>query len=365
MEFLLGLSDEQVKRRIRRQKRLRWFFSILGVALVVVQIVAFSLPGPRQAVTQAFQPTTPTVTPTRALPTPTQTPSPTPLPPSPTPAPTQTPTPVPTETPIPPTAAPATGSTDPHAAAVPLLLDTTPKVTSEQTTLLSGSGQAGDVVSVLYRYSVIAETEVSPEGKWQVEISTEPLARGENTLVVTSNTSSSPLSLDLTFDPWWLQAPARLQGALGEGYACAPTVLGMALDYYAAQDPSHTAPPTVEIVEALKNKGFVDGYGADAAMLVNLAIEYGYSHSFFYRTWTQAHLRKMLDEGTPVIANVRADLSTDGYGHSVLVIGMSPDGQRVMVIDPAQGMIEVPWTTFDESWGSFGPPYHHGLVVKP
>ena len=365
MEFLLGLSDDQVKRRIRRQKRLRWLFGVLGITFVGVQVVAFSMPGPRQAVVQVFQPTTPTLAPTRALPTPTQTPSPTPLPPSPTPTPTQTPTLVPTETPFPVTVAPATGSTDPGNPTVTLLLDATSQVVSEQTALLSGSGQAGDVVSILYHYSVIAETEVNPEGQWQVEIPTEPLARGENMLSVTSSTSSHSLSLDLTFAPWWLESPARLQGALGEGYACAPTVLGMALDYYAAQDPSYAAPPTVEIVEALKNKGFVDGYGADAAMLVNLAIEYGYSHSFFYRNWTQAHLRKMLDESTPVIVNVRSDLSTDGYGHSVLVIGMSPDGQRVMVIDPAQGMVEVPWTTLDASWGSFGPPYRHGLVVKP
>jgi hypothetical protein len=156
-----------------------------------------------------------------------------------------------------------------------------------------------------------------------------------------------------------------LQGTLGEGYACAPTVLGMAMDYYAQQDPAYLAPATIEIVEALKAQGFIDGYGADANMLVNLAIEYGYSHSFFYRSWSQAHLRKLLDEETPVIANVRVGMSTDGYGHSVLVLGMSPDGKRVMVGDPAQGIVEYSWDVFDRSWASFGPPDRHGLVVKP
>jgi hypothetical protein len=100
-------------------------------------------------------------------------------------------------------------------------------------------------------------------------------------------------------------------------------------------------------------------------MLVDLSIEYGYSHSFFYRSWSQAHLRRMLDTKLPVIANLRIDLSTDGYGHSVMVIGLSPDGQRVMVNDPAQGMVEYPWEQFDASWASFGPPGRHGLVVMP
>jgi hypothetical protein len=130
-------------------------------------------------------------------------------------------------------------------------------------------------------------------------------------------------------------------------------------------DADLAAPATVEIVQALTERGFVEGYGADARMLVDLSIEYGYSHSFFYRTWSQAHLRRMLDAGLPVIANVRIDLSTDGYGHSMMVIGLSPDGQRVMVNDPARGMVEYPWEQFDASWASFGPPARHGLVVVP
>lgn len=96
---------------------------------------------------------------------------------------------------------------------------------------------------------------------------------------------------------------------------------------------------------------------------------YGYSHSVFYKEWSQAHLRQMLDAGHPVIANVRVNLDTAGYrqayGHSVLVIGLSPDGKRVMFNDPAQGMVESSWAQFDRSWASFGPPYRHGAVVKP
>jgi len=125
------------------------------------------------------------------------------------------------------------------------------------------------------------------------------------------------------------------------------------------------APATVEIVEALKAQGFIEGYGADARMLVDLSIAYGYSHSFFYREWSQAHLRQMLDARLPVIVNVRIDLSTEGYGHSLMVIGLSPDGERVMVNDPARGLVEHSWEAFDASWASFGPPYRHGLVVVP
>jgi hypothetical protein len=139
----------------------------------------------------------------------------------------------------------------------------------------------------------------------------------------------------------------------------------MAFDYYHALDASYPAPATTQIVAALERQGFVSGYGADAQMLANLAISYGYSHSAFYHTWTQAHLRRSLDDGVPVIANVRVNMSTEGYGHSVLVIGLSPDGERVMVNDPAHGMVAYAWATFDRSWGSFGPPFRHGTVVKP
>jgi hypothetical protein len=152
---------------------------------------------------------------------------------------------------------------------------------------------------------------------------------------------------------------------LGEGYACAPTVLGMAMDYYHHLDARYPAPATTELVRGLKAKGFISGYGADAQMLCDLAIAYGYSHSIFYERWTQAHLRQSLDAGHPAIANVRVGMSADGYGHSVLVIGLSPDGSRVMVNDPVHGMLEYSWVTFDRSWGSFGPPYRHGAVIKP
>jgi hypothetical protein len=258
-----------------------------------------------------------------------------------------------------------TGRSQQPEQATSLTLLSPPYQVIEQQFRLAGAGRPGETVSVEYRRSQIAETKVDEAGHWQVDIPTAPLARGKNTLYAFAGDDDKPVPLTLSFSPWWLDAPARLQGDLGEGFACAPTVLGMAMDYYVHLDPQYQAPASTEIVQALRDEGFIDGYGADAQMLVYLAIEYGYSHSFFYRTWSQAHLRRMLDDGTPVIANVRVDMSTDGYGHSVLVIGLSPDGTRVMVNDPALGLIEYAWDVFDRSWGSFGPPYRHGLVVKP
>jgi hypothetical protein len=231
--------------------------------------------------------------------------------------------------------------------------------------LLAGTGLPGETISIRYRNSTIATTDVDHERNWQVTVPTAPIKRGEATFQILGSRSPETIAFETRFAPWWLEAPLRLQGKLGEGYACAPTVLGMAMDYHHQLNADLAAPATVEIVQALKEQGFVEGYGADARMLVDLSIAYGYSHSFFYRTWSQAHLRQMLDAGLPVIANVRIDLSTDGYGHSVIVIGLSPDGQRVMVNDPAQGMVEYPWKQFDASWASFGPPYRHGLVVAP
>jgi hypothetical protein len=363
VEFWLDLSKQEREKRIARQRTIRRVFVTVGAIALVAQIVILALPSEQtQAIaakpspTSTTRPQDPTATPLPTA-TPTQ-PPPTPVPPSPTP--TQTPSPTPTSTPsglL--TGRSETASTDVLAVVAP------PRQVTEQRFALNGTGEVGDTITVQYRRSTIAQGQVDAEGRWRIEVPTGPLARGKNTLHVSSGAEDESVSITIAFAPWWLDAPLRLQGDLGEGYACAPTVLGMAMDYYYHLDPSYLAPATTNIVEALKAQGFVDGYGADAQMLVYLAIDYGYSHSYFFREWSQAHLRRVLDDGSPVIVNVRVDMSSDGYGHSVLVIGLSPDGSRVMVNDPARGMVEYGWDTFDRSWGSFGPPYRHGLVVKP
>jgi hypothetical protein len=359
---------------------------LFGALLIAAQIVAVAWPGEQADVASAHiptqdtqgkaqQPTAVTATVTRT-PVATQTPVATATATqTPTQAPTQTATQAPTqtataETPLTPTA-PTTGQSAPptgHGAPstpVALSLLPPPSIVSERTFQLAGTGQPRDRVTVWYRQSQIAQAMIDEQGYWEAEVPTSPLDRAENAFLVGSERSDQPTPFSLTFDPWWLDAQMRLQGELGEGFACAPTVLGMAFDYYHQLDASYPAPSSTEIVAALRAKGFIDGYGADAQMLVNLAISYGYSHSFFYHSWSQAHLRKMLDAGYPIIANVRIDMSTNGYGHSVLVIGLSPDSKRVMVLDPAQGMVELSWARFDASWGSFGPPYRHGTMVKP
>ena len=361
MAFLLEQSKEETQRKIVRHRRLHRLFWTLGIVLLVAQIVAIALP-PDQTEVAAAQPSpTHTLATTQSTAPPATTPT--------VPAPTFTPQPThtPTQTP-PPTATlavPATGKGAAEEPGISFPPAPPPRRVSEQTFELAGTGTPGDRVSILLRQSAIAQTEVDKAGSWHVDIPTFPLARGKNTLHVQTGSDIESHSMEIDFNPWWLEAPLRLQGALGEGFACAPTVLGMAMDYYNSQDPSYAAPATTVIVQSLKEEGFIDGYGADARMLVYLAIEHGYSHAFFYRSWSQAHLRKMLDTETPVIANTRIDMSTDGYGHSVLVIGISPDGKRVMVNDPAQGMVEYEWEVFDRSWASFGPPDRHGLVVKP
>jgi hypothetical protein len=405
MESLLGLSKEQTRKKIVRQKYQRRFFWALGLVLLAIQItVAMRVSRTKPAALAETSPST-TMSGTQAMQS-------TPLTPPPLPPATHTATPA---TPSLPTATPATmashtathtiqpanprtptptqvathdraGSSlntgfGTHKATLTpsktdpvLTLLSSPEQVTEQTFELTGTGQPQQTVSVLYNRSIIAQAQVDERGYWQATIPTAPLVRGDNTFILnTSATSTSVVSgsdnqlvfFKTTLKPWWLDAPLRLQASLGEGYACAPTVLGMAMDYYHQLDSSYPAPATTKLVQSLTQKGFVSGYGADAQMVCDLAIAYGYSHSFFYQEWSQAHLRQMLDAGHPVIANVRVGLSTDGYGHSVLVIGLSHDGQRVMFIDPAQGMVESSWARFDRSWASFGPPYRHGTVVKP
>ncbi len=250
-----------------------------------------------------------------------------------------------------------------------LTLEPFPGPLSEQTATLSGRGPIGATAIVWHRRSKLGQAAIDAQGRWQITLPTTPLDRGENELwlgIEQPGQRPQPVLLwTVRWEPWWLDAPVRLQADLGQGYACAPTTLGMAMDYYHRQDPLWPAPPTTELVAELRKKGFVDGYGADAQMVCDLAIAYGYSHSFFFRDWSQAHLRQMLDAGHPVIANVRINLSTNSYGHAVLVIGLSPDGQRVMFLDPLQGMREAAWSDFERSWASFGPPSCHGVVVRP
>jgi hypothetical protein len=359
VEFLLGLSKQEKEKRIARQRLVRRLFWSLGAVALVIQIVVIAFP-PQKAQVASAEPSHPSTPEQIPAPVATVTMAPTPLPPTPVPTAAIPPSPTPTVT----GTNPVTGRSEATTSA-PLSLSSSPAQVTEQHFLLSGTARPGDTITVTYRRSVIATGQANQEGRWQIDIPTTPLARGRNSFAVSAGAGNRPVSFALVFAPWWLDAPARLQGDLGEGYACAPTVLAMAMDYYHHQDARYAAPATTEIVRALKAQGFIDGYGADAQMLVNLAIKYGYSHSYFYREWSQAHLRRALDQGVPVIANVRVHMSSSGYGHSVLVIGLSPDGSRVMVNDPTQGMVEYTWDAFDRSWGSFGPPYRHGLVVKP
>jgi hypothetical protein len=427
VEFLLGLSKEKARHKIARQKRLARWFWLLGIVAVATQ-VAFAWRASKHeqatatstpivalplAVTISAATRPPTSAPTHlaahateryTASDPGRSPRPT-LPPTPTlhvlpPTPTVPTTGYDGQSRPSGQDADERGSSRPHPLggtqstppppASPLVLFPPPEQVSERTFRLAGTGQPGDAISVLVNHSTIAQAVVDRRGHWQTIVPTEPLTRGQNAFEVRTsqqtslartpfaqtppagdgeNSGQSPLyehvRFAVTFAPWWLDAPIRLQASLGEGYACAPTVLGMAMDYYHRLDDRYPAPATIELVEALGRKGFISGYGADAQMICDLAIALGYSHSFFYQEWSQAHLRQTLDTGHPVIANVRVNLGNTGYGHSVLVIGLSPDGRRVMFNDPAQGMVESSWAQFDRSWASFGPPNRHGTVVKP
>lgn len=366
MKFLFSLSKAEIQRQVARQRKLRRWFWACGMLLLTIQIAAAGrFATHTQAVSlQTATPTAIAITATHSpvamathisVPTPAATPSQIP--------PTSTPALV-----IPSPTIPIAGYGQFKQSSQLIEIFDTPTQVSELTFPLNGRGPLGKTILVYYKQSLIAQTIVDDQNLWQVAIPTGPLTRGENVLTVDLDSGkghTTPLTFSTSFTPWWLDAPIRLQSSLGEGYACAPTVLGMAMDYYHQLDSKYPAPPTTELVRGLTQKGFISGYGADAQMVCNLAILYDYSHSFFYQGWSQAHLRQSLDAGNPIIANVRIGLSTDGYGHSVLVIGLSPDGKRVMLLDPAQSMIQVSWEQFDRSWGSFGPPYRHGTVIKP
>jgi hypothetical protein len=250
-----------------------------------------------------------------------------------------------------------------------------PESVSERYFTLGGRAEAGNTILVSHLNSLIAESDVDPRGKWEVDIPTSSFTRGNNKLEVNyKGCNYDPTVFDVDFTPWWLDVPLRSQGELVDGLACAFAALGMIMDYYNRISDWYPTYTTQKLIDYSKKLGFVPGMGINAQGILNLAVECGYSRSYTYDGWTQANLRVHIEGHnqrypTPVLTIVRGGITTKGSPHAVLAIGISPDGERIMIADPVGKISEYRWGNFYDSWSSFDPNckecYCHGVIVRP
>jgi len=249
----------------------------------------------------------------------------------------------------------------------------TPKFTSyptgavtEGAVLLAGTGNPGDKLSIYRNGQLVGEVTVKDDGTWNLSIASSQLSIGQNTFSIGQDGSNA---ITITYAPSRLAVPVRQQGKLGGGAACSATSMAMVFDYYHAQDASNPTKDTQAIVEHMKDQGwFTDGKGISADNAAEAARQLGYENSYFFpigeEHWSLDDLRQEISAGHPVIATVTVGLGATGNAHSVVVTGISPDGQTVFINDPMQGTREISWAQFSRSWGSFDVP-NHGYVVVP
>ncbi len=234
---------------------------------------------------------------------------------------------------------------------------------TEGSVIFGGTGNPGDKLSIYRDGQLVGEVTVKDDGTWNLSIAVSRLSIGENNFSIGPDDSNT---ITITYSPSRLAVPVRLQDRQGRDYACSPTSMGMVFEYYHAQDASNPTLDTQAIIDYMKGKGwFTDGKGIPADDAAEAARQLGYEHSHFFTNWTLDNLRQEIDAGHPVITTVREGLGTTGYPHSVVVTGISSDGQTVFINDPMQGPREISWEQFSKSWGSFQDVPNHGYVVVP
>lgn len=237
------------------------------------------------------------------------------------------------------------------------------EVVTEGSVVLGGTGKPGDTLGIYRSGQLVGQVTVKDDGSWSLSIASSQLSVGQNSFSIGREGGTA---ITVTYAPSRLAVRVRLQEELGGGKACSPTSMGMAFDYYHGQDASNPTQDTQAIIDYMKGKEwFADGKGIRADNAAKAAQELGYENSYFFTNWTLDNLRAEINAGHPVIATVTVGIGTTGDAHSVVVTGVSSDGQTVFINDPMQGTREISWVQFSKSWGSFQDVPNHGYVVVP
>ena len=183
--------------------------------------------------------------------------------------------------------------------------------------------------------------------------------------------AASPPSVTTPTESWWWEVPARSQQGLRlpsgvpSAYGCAPTATSMILDYWHARDPGNETMSAQDLLTANVQDGEFHA-GMSPSDIHDEVEGLGYV--------LESHVGSNLDglkeavARGPVIAVVKLGMQASGVNHSVVVTGISPDGQ-VRVNDPWDGQVHTyPWEDFRRSWGAGfgqGAPKNSFVEIRP
>jgi hypothetical protein len=170
---------------------------------------------------------------------------------------------------------------------------------------------------------------------------------------------------------WWAEVPPynqhdlKYKGAETD-YGCVPTSASMILDYWHSKSPTNQTLSAQQLLDTNADQGEFVSTGMSASALKDELEKAGYV-SDDHTNSTKEELQNALKEG-PVIATVKLNMATSGSNHSVVVSGMSDDGQ-VRVVDPWNGSARTyAWEEFSRSWSAnFGKdaPRNNFVTIRP
>jgi ABC-type bacteriocin/lantibiotic exporter with double-glycine peptidase domain len=133
---------------------------------------------------------------------------------------------------------------------------------------------------------------------------------------------------------------------------CGSAALAMVLEH---ADPATTPVLVRQLIGQREGKKWVE-----AGQLRDVARERGLDAYLVEGTF--ADLVSELRQGRPVLVGVQRDVLGTPYPHFVVVVGIDPQDQQILIADPAHGWTQESFVDFSERWE---PAHHLALVVMP
>lgn len=152
----------------------------------------------------------------------------------------------------------------------------------------------------------------------------------------------------------WLDVPYVQQQKDG----CGAAVISMLMQYWSKQQGQPIA-PSAQARQILAALYAGEAHGIYASALVRYFKQNGYRAFTFAGQWDD--LARELQKGRPLIAALKPDAS--GSLHYVVVAGVDPERQLVLLNDPAQRkLLKEDRATFEQDWKA---THYWTLLVVP